>query len=61
MNVKLCIVLTEIYSKCPYCKNPYVGNGQGALLIDDKEFKRSCKCGFEVTVTIKEKLREEQK
>lgn len=42
--------LLEKYEICPDCGNRCIGNGQGGIEIDDDYFKRTCKCGFEVTV-----------
>ncbi|MEG0259438.1 MAG: DUF3797 domain-containing protein [Lysinibacillus sp.] len=44
--------LTKKYSTCPCCGNDKVGGepSQGALIIEDEVFTRSCKCGWSVTV-----------
>ncbi|MBR0575704.1 DUF3797 domain-containing protein [Proteiniclasticum sp. BAD-10] len=57
MNIRISQALMKAYEECPKCRNPYLGNGQGTLLVDDWEFKRTCKCGFEVSVKITEQMR----
>lgn len=44
--------LIKKYSKCPECGNDKVGGkpSEGALIIEDEIFTRSCKCGWSVTV-----------
>ncbi|MEC1177642.1 DUF3797 domain-containing protein [Metasolibacillus meyeri] len=44
--------LTKKYATCPECGNDKVGGepSQGALIIEDDVFTRSCKCGWSVTV-----------
>lgn len=55
MNINLSLAMQRAYNKCPDCKNEYIGNGQGTMMIDDNIFKRTCKCGYSVTITIVEK------
>jgi len=38
------------YANCPVCGNDKVGNGEGILVVEEDTFKRSCKCGFKITV-----------
>lgn len=38
------------YEKCPDCGNDKVGNGQGAIIVEDDTYTRKCKCGFKITV-----------
>ncbi|MBY9077263.1 DUF3797 domain-containing protein [Paenibacillus sp. HN-1] len=42
--------LQKEYVVCPECGNEHIGNGEGALLIEDDTFTRTCKCGWSVTV-----------
>lgn len=57
MKLAISQALMQVYEECPKCKNPYVGDGQGTLMVDTWKFKRTCICGFEVTVKIKESMR----
>lgn len=52
MDMRDAMELTKKYSTCPECGNDKVGGNpsQGALVIDDEIFTRSCKCGWSVTV-----------
>lgn len=56
--IEISMALMKAYEKCLKCKNGYVGKGQGTLLVDDWEFIRTCKCGFEVRVNIEEIMRD---
>jgi hypothetical protein len=40
------------YSTCPECGNNNIGGepSQGALIIEDEVFTRSCKCGWKVVI-----------
>lgn len=40
--------LMEQYLNCPQCGSDRLGNGKGALIIEDEFFYRSCECGFEL-------------
>lgn len=52
MDMRDAMELTKKYSTCPECGNDKVGGepSQGALIIEDDIFTRSCKCGWSVTV-----------
>lgn len=50
MNITDTIKLMKKYSVCPTCGNEYVGNGAGALVVDEDVFYRSCPCGWEICV-----------
>lgn len=45
-------LLMKKYGTCPECGNDKIGGepSQGALIIEDEVFTRSCKCGWSVTV-----------
>ena len=45
--------LLQQYGKCPQCDSIYIGNGQGTLEVDSDEghFRRTCACGWGVTIT----------
>lgn len=51
MLVADAIKLTKKYAKCPYCGNENIGEGQGALIIDENVFTRTCNCGYKITVS----------
>ncbi|NDI35642.1 DUF3797 domain-containing protein [Chengkuizengella sediminis] len=49
------------YAVCEDCGSQYVANGEGTLFIDDKLFKRTCKCVkdhviIQYVITLQEKL-----
>lgn len=44
------VSLIRKYEKCPYCGNDKVGNGEGGLIVEEDTFKRTCKCGFQITI-----------
>jgi hypothetical protein len=50
MKLTSTLKLMEKYAYCPQCGNGYISNGEGALIVEDLTFFRSCKCGFEITV-----------
>lgn len=50
---KLMKVLSK-YAKCPLCKNKYIVNGQGILVVDETTFTRTCKCGFNINIDGKD-------
>ena len=53
MHYKDLMKLMDKYAECPKCGNECIGNGQGGLIVDEDTFKRWCKCGFEITVSEK--------
>jgi hypothetical protein len=56
MNIVDSMVLMKKYSNCEECGNEFVGNGEGTLEIEDNVFKRTCKCGWSVTVDKRIKI-----
>jgi hypothetical protein len=50
VNIVRSLELMEKYSTCLECGSMNVGNGEGTLNIEDDSFKRTCKCGWEVTI-----------
>ena len=50
MNVREVCELIEKYAKCPKCGCEVVGNGKGTLEVDKGIFKRTCHCGWSVTI-----------
>lgn len=51
MNIADSLKLMEQYAQCPKCKSDKVGNGAGTLEVDGGLFRRTCKCGWSVTVS----------
>ncbi|NBI30971.1 DUF3797 domain-containing protein [Chengkuizengella marina] len=52
MNVVRAMELIKQYEVCEQCGSRYVANGAGTLFIDEKVFKRTCKCGWSVEIDI---------
>lgn len=54
MNLDDAIKLIDKYAECPKCGCETVGNGTGTIEIDTTKeegyFKRTCHCGWSVTV-----------
>lgn len=52
MNIHESAELIKKYGTCPECGNDKVGGepSQGALIVEDEVFTRSCKCGWKVVV-----------
>lgn len=52
MNIRESSELMKKYNNCPECGSDNIGGepSQGALIIQDEVFTRSCKCGWSVTV-----------
>lgn len=52
MNINESQELIKKYADCPECGNDKVGGvpSQGALIMEDEVFTRSCKCGWSVVV-----------
>lgn len=45
--------IAPFINDCPNCGNQMVGNGEGALNVDDNMVKRTCKCGFNFEYDVK--------
>ena len=54
MNAWKSIELMRKYEKCKNCGSEKIGNGEGALIITDDTFIRSCKCGWKIEIKEKE-------
>lgn len=54
MKFEKALELINKYKKCPECGNGFIGNGQGALCIDNDTFERSCKCGWSIRIEQKD-------
>lgn len=52
MNLRRATELTKKYALCQQCGSDRVGGtpSEGALIIEDEVFTRSCKCGWSITV-----------
>lgn len=50
MNAITVLKLMEKYKNCPDCGNGQIGNGEGALVVEETTFTRKCKCGFKITL-----------
>lgn len=54
MKAQDTVMLIKRYEKCEKCENDKVGKSEGKLIVEDKTFYRSCKCGWSVKVSIEE-------
>lgn len=59
MNARTMLLFSKELSDCPSCGNEFVGTSregvwQGKLIVEDEEFTRGCKCGYEITVSESE-------
>lgn len=50
MNVREACKLIEKYAKCPKCGCEVIGNGKGTLEVYKGIFKRTCHCGWSITI-----------
>ena len=53
MYLRIATELVKKYAECRGCGSTLVNNGEGELKIGDATIKRSCKCGWCITVTSK--------
>ena len=53
MNALKAVELLQKYNTCPDCGSEKVGDGEGLVEIRDEVFKRKCKCGWMVKITVK--------
>lgn len=56
MNIVDSMELIKKYGKCEECGSDLIGNGEGTLEIEENIFKRTCKCGWSVTVDKRIKI-----
>lgn len=42
------------YIECPICGHDKLGKNNGALIVEDNTFERSCRCGFRIVINDKE-------
>jgi len=49
MNAMKLLDMLYKYNNCPECGNNKIGNGSGAIIVEEDTFTRKCKCGFEIT------------
>lgn len=50
MDIFKSVKLMRKYATCKECGSDNIGNGEGTLIIEDKTFRRSCKCGWNIEV-----------
>lgn len=55
MTLRNICKLTNKYVKCPACGNDKFGNGEGKLIVEDRVFIRTCKCGHKVVAVEDER------
>lgn len=46
MGINDFLAISKLTNNCPKCGSDTLGNGEGALLVNENLFTRSCKCGF---------------
>lgn len=56
MNLKIATNILNKYVKCPMCGHDKLGNGHGALIIEDEVLERSCRCGFIIRINEDEEV-----
>ena len=56
MNLKIATKILNKYVKCPMCGHDKLGNGHGALIIEDEVLERSCRCGFIIRINKDEEV-----
>lgn len=54
MKLTDAVMLMERYRNCLKCSNQFIGDGEGQMITEETTFYRSCKCGWNVKVTIEE-------
>lgn len=50
MGIQQSITLLKKYGACPECGSDRLGKGEGTLVVKDKLFSRTCKCGWSILV-----------
>jgi transcription elongation factor Elf1 len=53
MDALKAVELLKKYNQCPACGNENVGDKEGTVEIHEDVFKRTCKCGWMVRITVK--------
>ena len=56
MEAGLLMKIMNKYINCPVCGYDKLGEGNGALIVDDNRFERSCRCGFRIVINEKEEV-----
>jgi hypothetical protein len=54
MKVTKVIELFKLFAKCPQCGSDTVGPLEEMLKIDTNTFERSCKCGWNTRIEMRE-------
>lgn len=60
MNALDFLKVSKLLNDCPNCSNHLIGNGQGTLEVEDDLIKRTCKCGFQVELNIRDGVNEKK-
>jgi len=50
MDIDKLLEIMARYEECPVCGSTIIGDGQGGIVVEDKTYTRTCKCGFKITV-----------
>lgn len=50
MVMKQSVKLLKKYGTCPLCGSDRLGKGEGTLVVKDKLFSRTCKCGWSILI-----------
>ncbi|MEH7116137.1 DUF3797 domain-containing protein [Neobacillus vireti] len=53
MDALKAVELLNKFNNCPKCGSEKVGDQEGSVEIHDDKFKRTCKCGWSIEVTVK--------
>lgn len=54
MTSKLLLDMSKLFQKCPKCKSEKLDGESGSLEISSDLIKRTCACGYELTINISE-------
>lgn len=54
MTSKLLLDMSKLFQKCPKCKSEKLDGESGSLEISSSVIKRTCACGYELTINISE-------
>lgn len=46
MIINHLLQISRLTNDCPKCGSDKLGNGEGALIVNENIYTRSCKCGF---------------
>lgn len=54
MTSKLLLDISKLIQKCPRCKSEKLDGESGSLEISSNLIRRTCACGYELTLNITE-------